>query len=95
MKKNPNLRIIGKRGRLYLPERLLSTLRLSEGSIVQAVGHNGAVVLVPMDVSPALNPFEQEDKLKKEKLADMTTREIYNLAAAAAAEYQMRMDEKE
>ena len=95
MKKNPNLRIIGKRGRLYLPDALLKSLHLSEGSIVQAMGHNGAVVLVPMEVSPKGNPFADLEQARKEQLSEMTMRELYDLAAAAAAEYQMRLDDRE
>ncbi len=93
MKKDSNLRIIGKRGRVYLPEALLKSLRLAEGSIVKASGHNGALVLTPMSVTPALDPFCEERLVQKERLAEMTTREIYELAAAAAAEYQLRMEE--
>lgn len=94
MTKNKNLRIIGKRGRIYLPDALLKSLHMGEGSIIQATGHNGAVVLLPMEVSPALNPFSPEEALQKEKLAGMTTRELFELAAAAAAEYQARQDEE-
>lgn len=94
MKKNPNLRIIGARGRIYLPKSLLAALKLAEGTIVEAKGYKGAVVLIPMQVEPALNPFAKEDEAHKAKLADMTTRELYELAASAAAEYQSRIDEK-
>lgn len=93
MKRDPNLRILGKRGRIYLPEKLLASLHMGEGSVLRAEGHNGALVLVPMTVTPALDPFEKETAGRKEKLSGMTARELFALAAAATAEYQSRMDE--
>ena len=52
-----NIRMIGEKGRVFLPAGLMHDLNITEGIVVQLSAFNDAAMLLSMELWPACDPF--------------------------------------